>query len=285
MLILQPWQAGPLVRLSAYLHDLHVADAAERQAEIDKRKADGMPLADDVDWTALSADLQELARAELRRDAPGLREVCRTVLTKTSSALEPLSPPVLPEGVDELQVSFRVMPESLRITLAAAANAALGRYRDVLLPAPGADGLVPEPDSAALAVCERDLLAAWLAYLGAGVARIEGLSRLEGGEEVPHPIAPEGQELRADDADVLARLGLVEVLFASASRFQKLPAKKALRSGLSQQSTSRSSSAPSVQSSDAPASVASAAHLPAPTAAPPTSPAPLSPPTSAHVAT
>lgn len=282
MLILQPWQAGPLVSLEAYLRDLHEADAAERLTEIEKRKSDGMPLADDVDWSTLAPDLESLVRAEKRHDAPAIRDACRALMLKTSPTLEPLAAPEFPEVAGEVRVSFRVMPESLRITLAAAANAALQRFRTVLMPAPGPDGSVPLPDAQALAEAERGLLGVWTAFVGAGVARIEGLTRLEAGEEVPYPIAPEGEALKAEDADVLARLGLMELLYAAASRFQKLPAKKALRSGLSRPSTSRSSSAPSVQSSAAPASDVSEALRRALTEPLPISPAPLTPPTSVH---
>jgi hypothetical protein len=214
---------GPLVKLSDCLREIHAHAKERRQKEIDERKAHGIPLDDDAKWPEVAGYSGLLAIACEQQDSESAREAAQNVIDATAGLLLPIGDLELPEGADDIFVSFRVISDSRRREMSgkeSAAWSAVKTARDA-------------GDATAIA---------------AAVATVVDL-RSEFVRETVHSIAGiDGKDAIDDELlDAFRRVGLLTPIYECALHFQDLPAKKALQFGVRPGSTSPSWNAASAQ--------------------------------------
>jgi len=212
---------GPAVSLSQCLRELHTAARDRRAKEIEERKAKGIPLDDDIRWSELSVDA--FADALAKQDSAALREAAQKALNATSGLLLPVGDLEMPDGAEDIGLSFRVLSEAQRRELGGVESAAWSEVKAAR------DGGSPVALTNAIAKVV-DARAAFVEKAVAGISGIDGKT-----------------EIDAELLDALRRTGLLTPIYEAALHFQDLPAKKALRFGQPLGSTSQNSIAANAQ--------------------------------------
>lgn len=215
---------GPRVKLADCMRDLHALAKERRQKEIDERKKNGVPLDDDIRWVELFGVAEELTLSVEKQDSHTVREVAQRLLEKTAGALAPIGDLELPDGADEIELSFRVLSDADRRELAGKEAAA---WYEVKKARDAKDQHAMTEAVAHVVDCRSEFVENTVA----GIFGIEGKTGID-----------------AELLDALRRTGLLAPIYEAASHFQDLPAKKALQFGAQPASTSPSSSAESAPS-------------------------------------
>lgn len=235
MLLLLAGQVGPWAPLEDMRREVHEAVRAERAEEIAARKARNNPLDDTSDWGALAFTAKVLTETIVEHDTAKVRRLAGELLAGTAAALAPLPPYASDVDTVGVRVRFRVLSEARRRVLAGELDVAIERAQ-----AHGGDVLK-------FIEADEEGLAAIAAYVTETLVGIEGVNVLDDqGDErlLEVPLQPVG-------VDALRRAGLLTPIFVVARAFQGMPAKKALRFGQPQPSTSPSdSTARDAQSAD-----------------------------------
>lgn len=211
-LLLFPGMVSEPTPLVDLLREAHAGEAAARLAEIDRRKAQGIPRDEATVWRDVAALVDVVGAAVTAHDGEATRAAALRILETTAPPLAPLPDFVPPAGLEGVVVVLRTMSAADLARVRArkhAASRAWGRAKD---------------DDEARAAANELAYAAWGEMITGSIVEVHGLAA-----------AP----VRMTSAliDGLRRSGFLEAFHDAADHFQGLAPGKAKLSGSSPLST------------------------------------------------